>query len=622
MKRYTLFILILVGIFTTSIGFTSVLAAMPVEEVKPDREVIVDSSLSTISPGIEQQLITPTPPSSLAPGVLDQPQIVGQTIHTIFLPFTVHNGSTGIVSRTYYVATTGSDTNNGISINTPFKTIQKAVDLATSPGDTILVLPGVYRQTSGTTSSGLITIVDKHGSAGNHITLKAHDPNNSGLPTTLMGYGHAIRIVGSSYYTVDGFDITDTYHSAISSGVSDHITISNNHIHFGFTGFCQGNETGDFQGCTVGAVKGRYYTTGAPIVEYDQVQNTGMTICKTTNSQIINNRIENVDEGIYLGTAGDVTNSDCYASDYGLNLSRMWTEGNVLSGNLIENSVDEAIELKPDTRNNIVQANVVRSTRQNNGSTAIEIRGHYNEVSQNIVVGAPVIGIRAHSESPGDPGPDRGEAYTYVKSGVLRYMSSYKNYLHHNYVYYFSQFQPSGYGMVSLDTSAANRIEHNTIVGVNDSPVNVSEYASLKTVSKTETTVTNNLRVGVRRSSSAGITRYEYHLLSYAGFLPQASNYNEYYPRLRNNNECVVGLGTLGIICQNNSSQNATLGYEYNSLFLDQSPLVIDGLCSKDSLLALPMAELKDRVLNCSVPLIGSAIVGAAGDGTNIGAYQ
>jgi len=94
MKRYTLFILILVGIFTTSIGFTSVLAAIPVEEVKPDRQVIVDSSLSTISPGIEQQLITPTPTSSLAPGVLDQPQIVGQTIHTIFLPFTVHNGST------------------------------------------------------------------------------------------------------------------------------------------------------------------------------------------------------------------------------------------------------------------------------------------------------------------------------------------------------------------------------------------------------------------------------------------------------------------------------------------------------------------------------------------------
>ena len=43
---------------------------------------------------------------------------------------------------TFYVATTGSNSNSGTS-SSPFLTIQKAVDVA-SNGDTILVNPGTY----------------------------------------------------------------------------------------------------------------------------------------------------------------------------------------------------------------------------------------------------------------------------------------------------------------------------------------------------------------------------------------------------------------------------------------------------------------------------------------------
>jgi hypothetical protein len=537
--------------------------------------------------------------------------------------FTVHCPlfTRQVIAADFFVSPTGSDSNPGTSINNPFQTVQKGVNSALNPGDTISVLPGTYRQTSGSTSAAFVEIMGKHGQPGKNIILKAYDAQN---PPTLMGYGHAIRIVGSSYYTVDGFDITDTYHAAVTIGLADYITIQNNHIHFGFTGFCDGTETAPdpFTGCTAGAIKGRYYTTGVPIVEYDGTQNPGMHFCKTTNCQILNNHIENADEALYVGSAGNVVNDDCYHPAY--NDGRLWTEANVIAGNFLENAMDEAIELKSDTRNNHIHHNVVRSTRRNWGSTMIEIRGHLNEVNNNIVVGAPVIAIRNHSENPGDPGPDRVSNYTFTRNGVLLYKSSYENYLHHNYVYYFSEFAPSGYGIVSNDTSAANRVEHNTIVGVNQFSGHISEYISIKTQATPSAIILNNLMIGTRRSSDASDTRYEYHLLTSVNYFPATSDYNAYFPGLKTNNtSCVIGFGTLGIICQNNNVHNQSVGYEYHSQFLSANPTRSDdSLCAKDQLLTLPITQLSDRIIYCSTPVPGSAILSSASDGTNIGAYE
>lgn len=45
----------------------------------------------------------------------------------------------------YYVSDyIGNDSNNGLSENTPFKTIQRASDL-TNPGDTVYVMNGTYQ---------------------------------------------------------------------------------------------------------------------------------------------------------------------------------------------------------------------------------------------------------------------------------------------------------------------------------------------------------------------------------------------------------------------------------------------------------------------------------------------
>ena len=53
----------------------------------------------------------------------------------------------------FYVATNGSDAANG-SAAQPFRTIQKGIDCATQPGDTVTVLPGVYSEDLSLRASG------------------------------------------------------------------------------------------------------------------------------------------------------------------------------------------------------------------------------------------------------------------------------------------------------------------------------------------------------------------------------------------------------------------------------------------------------------------------------------
>ena len=53
----------------------------------------------------------------------------------------------------YFVAMTGSDSNNGLSLDTPFQTIQHAADVAVA-GDTVFIRGGTYRETVHPVNSG------------------------------------------------------------------------------------------------------------------------------------------------------------------------------------------------------------------------------------------------------------------------------------------------------------------------------------------------------------------------------------------------------------------------------------------------------------------------------------
>ncbi len=103
-------------------------------------------------------------------------------------------------SNTYYVATTGNDSNDG-SIDRPFKTIPRAVT-AVAAGDTIYLRGGVHYYTAK------ISTISKSGTAGNLITMQNYQNESpildfSGVPA---GSNRGINISGS-YWHFKGFTL-------------------------------------------------------------------------------------------------------------------------------------------------------------------------------------------------------------------------------------------------------------------------------------------------------------------------------------------------------------------------------------------------------------------------------
>lgn len=97
------------------------------------------------------------------------------------------------ITQTYYVATTGSNSNNGTSPATPFQTIQYAVNGATA-GTRIIVAPGIYREA---------VVVSASGTPTNPIILESHE-----FATTP---GAAPATIDNSYLGLDVVDGVDNW---------------------------------------------------------------------------------------------------------------------------------------------------------------------------------------------------------------------------------------------------------------------------------------------------------------------------------------------------------------------------------------------------------------------------
>lgn len=104
-------------------------------------------------------------------------------------------------AATYYVATTGSDSNPGTSTQ-PFRTITYAYGKA-SAGTTILVAPGTY--TDYTTGWGLH--LSASGTASSPITLKSQTPGGAILDGQFGSSRHSGIYLDGSYNIIDGFVI-------------------------------------------------------------------------------------------------------------------------------------------------------------------------------------------------------------------------------------------------------------------------------------------------------------------------------------------------------------------------------------------------------------------------------
>jgi len=115
-------------------------------------------------------------------------------------------------AKTYYVSGTGNDQNNGLSESRPFRTLQRAANYVTTPGDTVYVMNGIY--TRADSSKEILVIYDKHGTATAPITFIAYPGHR---PLIKSQNPFAINVVGSSYLVIDGLELV---------GNNDNVTLA------------------------------------------------------------------------------------------------------------------------------------------------------------------------------------------------------------------------------------------------------------------------------------------------------------------------------------------------------------------------------------------------------------
>jgi hypothetical protein len=117
-------------------------------------------------------------------------------------------------AATYYVATTGNDTNAGTQA-APWRTLQRAANVVLA-GDTVRVLDGDYQGFD----------LRRSGTAANPITFRGEGPNvritadNSRTPD-------GINVENAAYVVIDGFTVDNRTRTGIRAAVAHHITIRN-----------------------------------------------------------------------------------------------------------------------------------------------------------------------------------------------------------------------------------------------------------------------------------------------------------------------------------------------------------------------------------------------------------
>lgn len=159
-------------------------------------------------------------------------------------------------AATYYVATTGNDSNNG-SIYTPWQTIQHAANAVTA-GDTVYVRQGTYNE---------IVTMKASGTASQPILFSSYP----GELATVDGTGLAVpsgqwglfTLQNVNYITIQGFEIRNYSTSKAADvpigiyvfGADDGIQLLNNHIH---------NIATTASGCKANALGVAIYGSSAP----------------------------------------------------------------------------------------------------------------------------------------------------------------------------------------------------------------------------------------------------------------------------------------------------------------------------------------------------------------------
>ncbi|MHC5890643.1 choice-of-anchor Q domain-containing protein [Nostoc sp.] len=104
-------------------------------------------------------------------------------------------------ATTYYVSGNGNDRNSGLTTSSAFRTIQRAADL-TNPGDTVLIMNGVYKNSR---NAGSVVSIERSGNAKAWIRYKAYPGHSPKIQhNTWSGIGLSN---GVSYIEINGLEV-------------------------------------------------------------------------------------------------------------------------------------------------------------------------------------------------------------------------------------------------------------------------------------------------------------------------------------------------------------------------------------------------------------------------------
>ncbi len=319
-------------------------------------------------------------------------------------------------ATTYYVSTSGNDTNSG-SISSPWRTIQHAAN-SVAAGDTVYVRAGVYNEVvsipaSGSASGGSITFSSYPGE------LATIDGTGLAIPGGQWGL---VTIENQSYIIINGFEIRNYKTSKradvpigvyiLGAGTNDQVL--NNHIH---------NIATTATGCGANAFGMTVYGTQAPAsidnltISGNEINNT-TTGCSETLS--VDGNVENF----------SITNNLIH-DDNNIAIGAIGYEGVAPKGSMCGSELCDRArygEISGNTVYNITSNhNPAYGSGSNNhsyGADGIYVDGGTQITIERNLVHNTDIGIEMSSENPGGQTPGLEKADYIITRNNLVYNSN------------------------------------------------------------------------------------------------------------------------------------------------------------------------------------------------------
>lgn len=360
--------------------------------------------------------------------------LIYKMIPSIFLSFCLMFFALSEVNATdYYVSTSGSDSNNGQSLSSPFKTIS-AASLVVNPGDTVNVREGSY---------GPFSLL-RTGTQGNYITFKNY--NNEKVIINSQEDGILLR--GVSFIVIRGFEVkgaTGNYGAGIRVVVRNGVAPNNNiiednivHDNLGVNTFGIMVENGSYNIIRNNEVYNNY-VTGIKLIAHDSISPNGITGNEITNNISHHN----------VMSSG---NSD------GIALEGSKIKNTLIANNISYANADDGIDTW-NTSENIVRNNVAYSQRGTGDGNGFKAGGS-STGGNNLVVGNVSYDNKANGfDSNG--------------SGGNRY---YNNVSYGNTGFGFEDgWKDSSCSVSSCKTTYINNIGYNNVRG----NFNASEYTNI-----------------------------------------------------------------------------------------------------------------------------------------------